>query len=282
MLKTLGGFSTQEIASAFLCNEETISKRLYRTKEFFREHKLKPIFPQASQLKHRVDAVLKTIYLIFNEGYNASHNDNLIRNELMEQAIYLGKLLCRHQQTKLPQVFAALALMCLHYARTESRLNEDGELILLEDQDRSLWNRELIKEGNAYLNQAAFGDTLSTYHLEAAIAFEHCTSPSLEQTNWQRILAFYDLLLTINPNQVVALNRLAVIYKLQGAEEVVHEIGKSVYISEWENDPVFYSLLGDVYAGIDKKTARKNLEQAIALTTSIAEKKLLNKKMMRI
>ncbi len=188
ILKTLCGFSTAEIAKSFLTSEDTISKRLYRTKEFFRERKLKPAFPGPTELKGRTNAVLKTIYLIFNEGYNATHTDTLIRKDLLDQAMYLNGLLCSNHNTQIPEVYAAMALMHLHAARIDSRIGADGGIILLAAQDRSKWDRELIDRGNYYLNKAAVGDTVSTYHIEAAIAFEHCVAASFEDTNWERIL----------------------------------------------------------------------------------------------
>jgi RNA polymerase sigma-70 factor (ECF subfamily) len=174
ILKTLCGFSTAEIAKAFLTSEDTISKRLYRSKEFFREQKIKPGFPALQQLNSRTEAVLKTIYLIFNEGYNSSHSDELIRKDLLAQAMYLCKLLCNNPHTQSPQVYAAMALMCLHAARINSRISPEGEIILLAQQDRTQWNRRLIEEGNDWMNKAAYGDGISIYHIQAAIAYEHC------------------------------------------------------------------------------------------------------------
>jgi RNA polymerase sigma-70 factor (ECF subfamily) len=214
ILKTLCGFTTTEIAKAFLTSEDAISKRLYRTKDFFREKKIRPEFPSSDQLKNKTDAVLKSIYLIFNEGYNSTNSDELIRKDLLEQAMYLCRLLCDNPNTKMPEVFAAMALMCFHASRIESRINIGGEIILLAQQDRGKWNPALIKEGNEYMNKAAFGDTITTYHLEAAIAYEHCIAPSFEQTNWHQILAYYDLLINLHPTALGILNRLTVVYKI--------------------------------------------------------------------
>jgi RNA polymerase sigma-70 factor (ECF subfamily) len=279
MLKTLCGFSTAEIAKAFLTSEDTISKRIYRAKEFFRDKKIKPAFPDSSLLKHRTEAVLKTIYLIFNEGYNSSHADELIRKDLLAQAMYLCNLLCNNRQTQMPEVFAAMALMCFHAARINSRINEEGEIILLAQQDRSKWNRSLVAEGNDYMNKAAFGDSLTSYHIEAAIAYEHCSVPTFEQTNWKLILDYYDMLVQIHPTAIVALNRLTVVYKFKGAAATLPELGNSPFLIEWKKHYLYYSLLAEIYSTTDKQKAITNFEKAISLTQSDAEKKLLRKKM---
>ena len=278
MLKTLCGFSSAEIAKAFVTTEDTISKRLYRTREFFREKKIKPEFPDPSQLHHKTSAVLKTIYLIFNEGYNSTHSDQLIRKDLLDQAIYLGTLLCNNSHTKMPETFAAMALMYFHAARIESRINEEGEIILLADQDRNKWNKQRIDEANAYMNLAASGDTISTYHIEAAIAYEHCEAKTFEQTNWPQILRYYDMLAEIRPDPVVMLNRMTVLQKIYGPDFTLSEINKSPYLKEWEKNYLFHSLLGEIYSGSDKDKAKKCYEKSLELTKSEAEKKLLLKK----
>jgi len=278
ILKTLCGFSTAEIAKSFLTSEETISKRLYRTKEFFRERKIRPEFPATSQLKNRVNAVLKTIYLIFNEGYNSTHSDSLIRKDLLDQAIYLCDLLCRNAHTQLPEAYAAMALMCFHAARIESRISSEGEIILLSHQDRSKWDMELINTGSEYMSRATWGDEVSTYHIEAAIAYQHCIAKRFEDTNWEQILSCYNWLAIINPSAVVLLNRLMVIYQLYGAERTKEEIGKANTKPEWEKHYLYYSLLGEIYSGTDKEQSKVNYDKAMSLTQSAAEKKLLAKK----
>jgi len=278
ILKTLCGFSTSEIASAFLTSEETISKRLYRTREFFRKEKIKPEFPEDNQIQERTEAVLKAIYLIFNEGYNSGKSNELIRKDLLHQAMYLCKLLCDHSQTQLPQVYAAMALMCFHASRIESRITSEGEIILLAQQNRSNWNSQLISEGVQYLNKAASGKKLSTYHIEAAIAYEHCVTKNYVDTNWEQILAYYDLLFQLYPTSVVALNRLTVVYKLKGGEFSLKELKKSEFLKDWQKNYLYYSLLGEIYAETDKTLAEINFQKAIALTSAGAEIRLLKKK----
>ena len=197
ILKTLCGFSTAEIAKTFLNGEDTISKRLYRTKEFFRTRKIKLEIPSVDELKVRTDAVLNSIYLLFNEGYNSTDSENLIREDLIGEAMMLCRLLAENIHTQQPETFALMALMCFHASRSESRLTPEGDIILLPYQDRSKWNKDLITEGNNYMNKAAFGETISTYHLEAAIAYEHCSAENFSKTNWKRILELYEWLCAV-------------------------------------------------------------------------------------
>ena len=180
ILKTLCGFSTAEIAKAFLTTEDTVSKRLYRTKEFFRENNIRFDMPAGYEIKNRIGAVLNAVYLLFNEGYNSTHSEKLIRKDLIEEAVILCKLLIENKQTDLPEVNALMALMCFHASRSDSRLSPEGEIILLSEQNRKKWNRNLIEEGSVYFHKSASGDILSPYHLEAAIAFEHCFADSFQ------------------------------------------------------------------------------------------------------
>ena len=254
----------------------------YRIKNCFRTRKIKPAFPQPEQLKSGTDVVLKTIYLLFNEGYNSTHAEELIRKDLLTQAMYLCGLLCNNPHTQLPEVFAAMALMCFHAARINSRIDGCGDIVLLSHQDRSKWDQQMIAKGNEYMNKAAFGSDLSSYHIEAAIAYEHCMAASFEQTNWQRILSYYDMLASINPSSIVLLNRLTVIFKVYGTEKTLAEINDSPFHKEWEKNYLFHSLLGDIYADNDKATAKNSYETASRLTKSEAEKKLLYKKVIQL
>jgi RNA polymerase sigma-70 factor (ECF subfamily) len=278
ILKTLCGFSTAEIAKAFLTSEDTISKRLYRTKEFFRENKIKPEFPPPDQLNSKTASVLKAIYLIFNEGYHSTHSDQIIRKDLLDQAMYLCRLLCENHKTQLPEVYAAMALMCFHASRTDSRVSETGEIILLSEQDRNKWDYNLIIRGHEYMNQAASGEGLTNYHIEAAIAFEHCTALNFESTNWERILFYYDWLMRLQPNAIIALNRMIVVYKTSGEKETLMELEHSPYLKEWQKNYLYHSLLGEIYSIGQKEKAKQSYESALKLTQSEAEKKLLRKK----
>ena len=278
ILKTLCSFSTAEIAKAFLTGEDTVSKRLYRTKEFFRQNKIKLEIPSANEIRNRTDAVLNAIYLLFNEGYNSTSSEDVIRKDVISEAMMLCQLLTENKHTQQPEVFALMALMCFHASRSESRLTPEGEIVLLPMQNRSKWNVALIKKGNEYMNKAAFGDALSTYHLEAAIAFEHCTAESFEETNWEIILQYYEWLCKISPSPVTELNKAIAVMQVHGAEAALIELQK-IDFKKLEKYYLYYSLLGEIYSRLNnKEKAKENFEVAILFTQSQAEKKILKNK----
>lgn len=279
ILKTLCGFSTSEIAQAFLTNEDTISKRLYRTKEFFRQHSIELKTPSTSEIKSRTNAVLNAIYLLFNEGYNSSSAATLIREDIIKEAITLCKMLTENVHTQQPEAFALMALMCFHAARIESRLTTEGEIILLSMQNRKQWNKELIAEGNEYMNKAAFGNEISTYHLEAAIAYEHCIAENFKQTNWKKILEYYKWLCRIAPSPVTTLNKAIVIMQVEGAAAALKELDVISDRKKLESWYLYYAFLGEIYAKLnDTPIAKANFERAIVLTQSAVEKKVLHQK----
>jgi len=279
ILKTLCGFSTSEIAKAFLTNEEAVSKRLYRTKEFFRENKTDFIIPSIDEIKNRTAAVLKTIYLLFNEGYNSTHSEELIKKELIDEAIMLCKLLTENKHTQLPEVFALMALMHFHASRNESRLTAEGKIILLPDQDRGKWNYAMISEGNRYMNNSAFGDEISSYHLEAAIAFEHCTAESFKDINWERILGYYTSLCKISPSPITELNRIIALMQVKGAEIALEALENIQDKKKLESYYLYHSLFGEIQSKLNNSIkAKAYFETAINLTQSEAEKKMLRNK----
>ncbi|MCW3086278.1 MAG: sigma-70 family polymerase sigma factor [Bacteroidetes bacterium] len=279
ILKTLCGFSTAEIAKAFLTSEDTVSKRLYRTKEFFRENKIQLTIPNVDEIKKRTNAVLNSIYLIFNEGYNSTNSEELIRKDVIEESVILCKLLADNEHTQLPEVFALMALMCFHASRSESRLNDEGEIILLPMQDRNKWNRALITEGSNFMDKAAFGNAISTYHLQAGIAFEHCIAPSFEKTNWHKILSYYQWLCRIASTPVTELNRIIIVFQLQGAAVALKELEAIENKNKLESYYLYYSLLGEIYLKLnDPAIAKKHFEKAAALTQSKTEQRLLQNK----
>ncbi|MGZ4035020.1 MAG: RNA polymerase sigma factor [Bacteroidia bacterium] len=283
ILKTLCGFSTAEIAKAFLTSEDTISKRLYRTKEFFREQKIMLVIPSVDELKSRTNAVLNSIYLLFNEGYNSTHSEQLIRKDLIDEAMLLCKMLTENSHTQLPETHALMALMCFHSARSESRLNVNGEIILLPYQDRSKWNLELIDLGNEYMNKAAFGGEISTYHLEAAIAFEHCIAFSYSNTNWKRILELYEWLCKITSSPVSELNKTVAIMQVHGAEKALEALKNIPDKKKLESFYLYHSLYGEIHSRLKNSVeAKKSFETAIKLTQSEAEKKILKEKIVAL
>ena len=197
ILKTLGGFSTKEIAKAFLTTEDIISKRIYRTKEYFRKHNIRPKIPKNEELESRLAAVMSVIYLMFNEGYHSIDPKNLIRQDLISQALYLGKTLLENDRTNFSEVSALMALMCFHASRSDSRLSAEGEIILLKDQDRTKWNSELIDAGRNYLLTSKQDHRISMYHFEALISLEHCRASTYEETKWATILTYYEQMLLL-------------------------------------------------------------------------------------
>jgi RNA polymerase sigma factor (sigma-70 family) len=279
ILKTLCGFSISEISGAFLASEETISKRLYRTKELFRTQKIKLEIPSVEALKSRTDAVLKAIYLLFNEGYSSTHSEDIIRKDLVEEAIVLCGLLVENKHTQFPEPMALMALMKFHQARMESRISELGELILLSDQDRRLWNKDLIAEAGVWMNRAAFGEDVSTYHLEAAIAWEHCVAKSLEETNWQQIRKYYDWLVVLTLSPIHELNRAIAIWKTEGANEALNALSKISDNKVMVNYHMFFSVRGEFLSNCGNKVdALLDYQRALNLTKSKADRIVLQKK----
>lgn len=279
ILKTLCGFSTAEIAKTFLTGEDTISKRLYRTKEFFREHKIPFVIPSVDELKNRTETVVNAIYLLFNEGYNSTNTEELIRKDLIEEAMMLCKLLTENSNTQMPEVYALMALMCFHSARSNSRLTAEGEIILLPYQDRSKWNFDLIALGNDYMNKAAFGEEISSYHIEAAIAYEHCSAKSFKETNWKKILELYEWLCKISSSPIWEMNKAIAIMQVHGAGKALEALENIKDKKKLESFYIYHSLFGIIYSLLnDKVRAKKCLDMAIELTQSPTEKKMLKEK----
>ncbi len=283
ILKTLCGFSTAEISKAFLTTEDTISKRLYRSKEFFRENKIQFIIPSIDDIKNRTGAVLNAIYLVFNEGYNSTHSEDLIRKDLIEEAVTLCKLLTENNHTNLPEVNALLALMCFHASRSDSRLSSEGEIILLPKQDRDKWNKALIEEGIKYFDRSASGEAISSYHLEAAIAFEHCTAENFEKTNWKIILQYYEMLCQILPGPITELNKVIATLQVHGANKALKELNSIKEKNKLESYYLYYSLLGEIHLKLnDGELAKKEFETALHLTLSEPEKRMIMNKIKNL
>lgn len=277
MLKTLCGLSTKEIAGAFLSKEDTIGKRFFRTREKIIADNITLDYPGAGAMPQRTDAVLKALYLMFNEGYNSSHPQKLIREDLCEEAMRLCILLTENPKTDLPQTNALLAMMCYHVSRFASRLDDKGMIVLLKDQDRGQWNRFLIEKGNDYLERAAVGDTIHDFHVEAAIASAHANSPSYEKTNWKQIFALYTTLLQRHNNPVVALNRQLVMAEIEGPEKAIGALEKMKGLSE---NCYYNASLAHLYLESgDKKKAQLLYSKALELTSSHAELELIRKKL---
>ena len=289
-LKYLCGFSIKEVAKAFLTNDATINKRISRAKDKLRDGSIKFEIPSGLKLEKRITNVLSTLYLLFNEGYNSSKHDILIREDLIEEAIRLGELLSEHpimeQGGYQPEIYALLALMHLHAARSPARLDDSGNILLLRDQDRNLWDRKRIAKGIEYLEKSASGNRLSEYHLQAGISYFYAVAESFEKIQWEEILNLYNLLYKINSSAIIGLNRAIIISQLSGAEAGIAEIKKIDHKSsaeQLENYYLYHSTLGELYFQTGNYSEAKIcFEKAIQMTSSEIEKKLLRGKLEKI
>lgn len=275
-LKTLCGLSTAEIAKAFLSNEETISKRILRAKEKIKTRKIELEVPAGEELPQRLDAVLRSLYLLFNEGYNSSHPEQLIRQGLCEEAIRLCHLLTLQPFTNYPRVKALLALMCFQSSRLTARLDDKGNIIVLKYQDRLKWYRPLIQKGFDYLDGAAEPYEVSPYHLEAAIASLHAAAPSFEATDWKTIYHLYELLYKVQPGPMVAMNKAIASAYSVSKRKALEELQQ---IKGLEQHHLYYASIGEMYLELEEKAVAKTyFEKAYTLTSSSTEQQLLLKK----
>jgi len=275
-LKTLCGLSIQEIARAFLTQEDTIAKRIYRAKEKIRTRKIEMQFPSRNDLPKRMDAVLQCVYLLFNEGYNSSHPDFLIREDLCEEAMRLCLLLTEHKANGSSQPIALMALMCFQASRLRSRLDEQGHIIVLKQQDRKGWDQRLIRKGYDYMSAAGDSADVSSYHLEAAIASLHTASHSFEQTDWKSIYHLYKILYELKPTPIVALNKAIASAYAISKENALHELQK---IRGLENHYLYYATIGEMHYEMNQlEDAKSCFEKALKLTPSLPEQKLLREK----
>ncbi|WP_126247234.1 RNA polymerase sigma factor [Chitinophaga rhizosphaerae] len=266
-LRILCGFGIDEIAAAFLTNKETINKRLFRAKEKLRTENIRMELPPEHLLDARLDNVLHIIYLLFNEGYYSRTQDAILQKDLCLEAMRLGLLLTAFPVTAQPRTFALIALMCFHASRFEARESAADTLVLYDEQDENLWDRELIRQGMHFLGLSATGNTLSSYHLEARIAFLHCRKEDTPE-KWLEILAMYNELLIINYSPSAALNRTFALYKAHGADIALVEAEK---LQLTENH-FYWMLLGELTRHSDPAKAATHYQQAYDLAKTAAEK----------
>lgn len=272
-LRILCGFGIEEIADAFLSNKETINKRLFRAKEKLRESNMVIAMPAPAEIGERLDAVMTTLYLLFNEGYYSHSQNTQLRKDLCLEAMRLAYLLIEHPATNLPPANALMALMCFQASRFEARTDSNGEVILYEEQDETLWSRELIDKGNYYLVQAAAGNSLSRYHVEAAIAYWHTIKADTVQ-KWEHILQLYDQLLQMEYSPIAALNRTFALAKARGKTAAIGAAEKLALTG----NHLYYSLLATLYTDTDNKAALHHWQKAFTLAKSPAERTVINKK----
>jgi RNA polymerase sigma factor (sigma-70 family) len=269
-LRILCGFGIDEISTAFLSNKETINKRLYRAKEKLRTEKVAMEFPPESEVAGRLQPVLTTLYLLFNEGSYSESRDEVLRNDLCLEAMRLTQMLIAYPPTNLPNVNALLALMCFHASRFESRRGDNGQMVLYQDQDEALWDRELIAKGIGLLNTAATGDKLSKYHIEASIAYWHTIKEDTPE-KWENILQLFNHLLVLEYSPVAALNRTYALAKVRGNDVAIIEAEKL----QLTNNQYYFTLLGELYKNIDPQKALENLQQALARAKTQADKQVI-------
>jgi RNA polymerase sigma factor (sigma-70 family) len=275
-LQILCGFSVEEIANAFLTKSETIKKRLQRARANLRNDNFQINLLSERDIKSRLDTVLKTLYLLFNEGYFSKTSDQLIRKNLCTEAVRLALVLTENPLTNIPQSNALLALMCYQSSRLEARTNDKGEAILFAQQDKNLWDKALIDKGNYHLVHACTGNEVSKYHLEAGIAYWH-TTPT-EENKWDQILQLYNQLILVEYSPTTALNRIFAFAKVYGPKNAIPEAEK-LNLTE-SND--YHGLLGYLYAEINMDKAINHYETAIALTKSRIEKQSLKKQIEQL
>ncbi|MCB0685176.1 MAG: sigma-70 family RNA polymerase sigma factor [Saprospiraceae bacterium] len=268
-LRILCGFGIEEIATALLASRDTINKRLYRAKEKLRRSADFAMTISMDKGKS-IDSVLRTLYLLYNEGYYSESNDQILRKDLCREALYLTHLLLEDPSTCRPDVYALLALMSFHASRFNTRINQMGEMVLYEKQDPQQWEEKLIDQGVYFLHQSAQGDHLTSYHLEANIAY-HYTRKEEHVDKWKSILELYDLLLKINNSPVIALNRIFAFSKVFGDLRAIEELGKIDVIP----NQYFFLLKGVLYREIDHDKAMVFFLKAIAVTHSERERQFI-------
>ena len=273
-LREVCGLTTEEIARAFLISPPTVAQRIVRAKGKIREARIPYQVPSPSELPERLDAVLRVVYLVFNEGYSASSGASLTRADLSSEAIRLGRLLLELMQE--PEVMGLLALMMLHESRRTARTSATGELVLLDQQDRSLWNRDLIKNGIALVEQALSSRRFGPYTIQAAIAAVHAESPTASSTDWAQIVALYGLLIQADPSPVVELNRAVAVAMRDGPLAGLELIDAILARGELKSYYLAHSARADFCRRLGRtEEAQASYQRALNLTQQEPERRFL-------
>jgi len=279
-LKTLCGFSVAEISHAFLTTEAAIAKRLTRAKQKIQEAHVPFEIPAGDELARRLDSVLQSLYLLFNEGYKASSGEKLVRGELCEEAIRLTELLEQHPAGNHPKTHALLALTLFNAARLAAREDDRGNLLRLEEQDRTRWDQAMIARGMSHLRESAAGGVVSEYHLQAGIAACHATAKDYQSTDWARILSLYDRLMEFDDSPVVALNRAVAVANVHGAKtglEAVRAIRDSKKLDSYY---LLYAVIGELEMRLNnREAAAQEFRKAFELTETKSERAFLLKRL---
>ena len=279
-LKVVCGFSVREIARAFLAGEAAIAQRIARAKKLIRARALPYEVPAPAAIAARRDSVLKVLYLLFNEGYSPGEGERVIRADICAEAVRLAEAVAAHPVVTTPECHALAALLLLQGARLESRQDQDGDLLLLEHQDRSTWNRDWIASGFRHLERAMGGDRLTSYHLEAGIAACHAAAPSWEATDWRAIVGYYDRLLEIEPSPVTALNRAVALAMVEGPESGLAAIAGIADDDALRDYPLLDSVRGELCRRAGRsEEARSHLESALARAGTLPTRRFLERRL---
>jgi RNA polymerase sigma-70 factor (ECF subfamily) len=282
-LRTLCGLETDEIARAFLVPPVTMAQRLVRAKRKIRDAGIPYTVPETKDLTARLDAVLTVIYLVFNEGYSATRGGPLVRTDLCAEAIRLGRLLRSLIGPQPPAELTALvALMLLHDARRNARIDDAGDLVILEDQDRSRWNQAQIAEALPLVNEAVRRRS-SPYALQAAIAAVHCQAARAEDTDWPQIVRLYDLLERAQPSPIVSLNRAVAVAMVEGPQAGLALVDAIAATSDLENYHLLHAVRADLLRRIGSSAeAAKSYQRALALVTNDSERRFLERRLREV
>ena len=282
-LRTLGGLETEEIARAFLSRPTTIAQRLVRAKRKIRDARIPYIVPGTKDIPERRDAVLTVIYLIFNEGYASTRGPTHLRTDLCAEAIRLGRLLQELMSPDTPsEVLGLLALMLLHDSRRDTRVNESGDLIVLEEQDRTRWDRRQIAEALPLIDAALRGEP-GPFTVQAAIAAEHCRAPRAEDTDWPRILRFYDLLERLQPSPVVSLNRAVAVAMVEGPAAALNLLDSLDRAGDLDRYHLFHATRADLLRRLGAlDEAAKSYRKALEFATNASERRFLERRVREI
>jgi RNA polymerase sigma factor (sigma-70 family) len=279
-LRTLCGFSTAEIARALLTTEANVQKRIERARDGLREVNVDFDTPPAAQLGARLDAVLAVIYLLFSQGSHVTHGDLPIRRDLCDEARRQARMLAAHPVGDVPAVQALLALMCFHAARFDARVDRDGAIVLLEEQDRSAWNWSDVREGMAWLAKSAVGDELTRYHVEAGIAWEHCRAPTFADTDWRRIAELYDTLERIAPSPLHTLNGAVAEAYLHGPQAGLERLAAVPPEDVPARYPGWHAVIGELHFRLGRHSAAERAwREALRFTTARADREFLRRRL---
>ncbi|PYU18736.1 MAG: sigma factor, ECF subfamily protein [Acidobacteria bacterium] len=281
VLHILCGFSVSEVAAAFVSSHAAMQKRISRAKKVLAGSQKLFDIADSADFAARLPAVLRALYLLFNEGYHGASAESAVRADLCREAMRLAALLREHPLTATPATFALSALMSLHAARLPARLDASGELRSLFDQDRSRWDAHLVEEGQKLLDLSAHGPELTEYHLEASIAWVHATAPSAEDTDWGMIVSFYDKLTAIRTSPVVALNRAIAIAQRDGPQHGLEEIQAIANSERLAGYPFYHAALGEFqFRSGRPDAAREHFRAALALARNAMERRFLEHRLV--